>query len=103
VEPDRHPLEDVSDGLWIGIDRDQIGHLTLGISWLGRGFQSYAILGSHIVAQRNGVSNGVESAVNFELVSVTDGVSPRIRGSAGRRFDFVPETAPAREVDPDCP
>src|SRR5882757_1753333 len=58
VEPDRHPLEDVSGGLWVGIDRDQIGHLTLGISWLGRGFQSYAILGAHIVAQRNGVSNG---------------------------------------------
>ena len=38
VKPERHAIEDGSGDLRIGLDRDQIGHLTLGGGWLGRAF-----------------------------------------------------------------
>jgi hypothetical protein len=38
VKLERHPIEDGSSDLWIGLDRDQIGHLKLGGGWLGRAF-----------------------------------------------------------------
>ena len=60
VEPDRHPLEDLCGGLRIRIDRDQIGDLTLGVGRLRRRLQN-AILDSSILAQRDGVSSGLEA------------------------------------------
>jgi hypothetical protein len=39
VKPEWHPIKDGCGRLRIGLDLDQVGHLALCGSWLGRGFQ----------------------------------------------------------------
>lgn len=68
VKPEWHPIKDGCGRLWIGLDLDQIGDLTLCGSWLGRGFQRCQTLGCTGQASDGAVRFGRRGVLGPEIV-----------------------------------